>query len=61
VGNVVASSAQSKWVGTGVEHSGAGLEGGETRDGGRETAAVGDPGTWAVVNDVEGGETSHLG
>jgi hypothetical protein len=61
VGNVAASSAQSKQMGTGVEHSGAGLEGGEMRDGGHETAAVGDPGTWAVVDDVEGSETSRLG
>jgi hypothetical protein len=58
VGNVAASSAQSKQVGTGVEHSGAGLEGGETRDGGRKTAAQGDSDMSTAVKD--GGAEKRL-
>jgi hypothetical protein len=54
------SSAQSKCGGTGVGHSSTGLSGSSTRDGGRKTAVVGNPGTWAVVDDAEGGETSRL-
>jgi hypothetical protein len=38
---IVVSSAQSRQVGTGVERSSAGLEGGETRDRGRKTVAGG--------------------
>jgi hypothetical protein len=65
VGNDAASSAQLKRVGAGVECGGTGLEGGETRDGGRKTrtagvtAGVGD-GWWVstgvngVVGDAEG-------
>jgi hypothetical protein len=37
-----------------------GLSGSLTRDGGRKTAVVGNPDTWAVVDDAEGGETSRL-
>jgi hypothetical protein len=61
VGNVAASLAQSKRVGTGVEHSGAGLEGGETRDGGRKTAAQGDSDMSTAVKDGGSGETACLG
>jgi hypothetical protein len=50
-----ASSAQSKWLGTGAEHGGTRLRRGGTGDGGRETVAVGvEQGVDSVVGD-EGG------
>ena len=60
VGNDAASSAQSKRVGTGIVHRVTGLRGGSTRDEGRKTAAVGDSGTWAVVNDARDGGTARI-
>ena len=43
-GTDTASSAQLRWVATGVGHGGTGLEGGETRGKGRETGAGGERG-----------------
>jgi hypothetical protein len=54
MGRDSASSAQSKRVGTGVEH------GDKAGDGGCKTAAVGNSGTLAVVEDAGGSETAHL-
>jgi hypothetical protein len=48
-------------VGTGVEHSGAGLKGGETRDRGCKTAAQGDSDMSTAVKDGGSGETACLG
>ena len=55
------SSAQLRPVGTGVEHSGAGLEGGETRDGGRKTAAKGGSDMSMAVKDGGDKVTARLG
>lgn len=55
------SSAQSRWVGTGVEHSGAGLKGGETRDRGHKTVAGGGSDTSTAVKDGGNREMAHLG
>jgi hypothetical protein len=54
MGRDSASSAQSKRVGTGVEH------GDKAGDGGRKTAAAGNSGTLAVVEDAGGSETARL-
>jgi hypothetical protein len=55
------SSAQSRQVGTGVERSGAGLEGGDTRDRGRKTVAGGGSDTSTAVKDGGNGEMARLG
>jgi hypothetical protein len=60
MGNVAASSAQSKRGGTGVELSSTGLEEVSTRYGGRETAVAGGSDMSAVVEGAGGGETARL-
>jgi hypothetical protein len=58
---IAVSSAQSRWVGTGVERSSAGLEGGETRDRGRKTVAGGGSDTSTAVKDGGNREMARLG
>jgi hypothetical protein len=56
-----ASSAQSRQVDTYVDHGGTGLEGGETRDGGRKTVGGGGSDISAAVKGPGDGETACLG
>jgi hypothetical protein len=56
-----ASSAQSRQVDTYVERGGTGLEGGETRDGGRKTVRGGGSDISAAVKDGGNDETARLG
>jgi hypothetical protein len=55
------SSAQSRRVGTGVEHGGTGFDGGSTRGRGCETGPGGSSDTPAAVKDGGDGETACLG
>jgi hypothetical protein len=59
--NAVSSSAQSRLVGMGVEHSGAGLEGGEMRDGGHFMAARGGSDMLMAVKDGGGQRNGFWG
>ena len=54
------SSAQSRRVGTSVEHGGTGLDGGSTRGRGDKTAAGGVSDTLVAAKDTSGSETDHL-
>jgi hypothetical protein len=60
VGNDVASSAQSKRVGVGIEHGGTELEGGSTRDGGGRMVPAGVSGVLAVIEGGGGSEKACL-
>ena len=55
------SSAQSRWMGTGVERGGTGLEGGGTRDRDCETVTAGGSDMVAAVKGTGFGETARLG
>jgi hypothetical protein len=55
------SSAQSRWVDTGVEHGVTGLGRGETRDGGGKPMAEGGLEMAAAVKGMEGGGTTCSG
>ena len=56
-----ASSAQSRWVGTGVACGSTGLDGISTRDGGAKMAAEEALDMAAAVKGTGDGETTHLG
>ena len=60
-GIVAASSAQSRRVAAGVEHSGTELEAGEVRDGGCEMVTAGGSGTVAAAKGTVYDEVAHLG
>ena len=55
------SSAQSRWVGTGVERGGTGLKGGGTRDRDCETVTAGSSDMAAAVKGTGFGEMARLG